>query len=1013
MENKNMYKSCRQKRIVNVITWLQIFLQFMFPIMTFIPAAVRANDNTTANTISSPFSIDRLNSNKNMAPLPYENTLSGVAGSLASSGAEGVKGMAINATTSYASDAVQQWLGKYGTARVQLNVDQDGNWDNSSFDFLAPLYDNKKALLFTQLGLRAPDGRTTTNIGMGVRTFYTPGWMYGANVFFDDDITGDNKRIGLGAEAWTDNLKLSANAYLGTTEWHSSDDFDEYNEKPADGYDVRAEAYLPSLPQLGAKLMYEQYYGDKVALFDKDHLQSNPSAVTLGLNYTPFPLITASIDYKRGQDSMDETQFGINFRYTLGQKFDDQISPSQVANLRSLAGSRYDLVERNNEIVLQYQKKKISNTLTNMVLSLIKDNSPADGVTANSATITATTQDGSPVRNASINWTTTGQAKLSSTSSVTDDNGNSTITITDKSAEQVVIQATSSGVSRNTTTTFAKSISAMELKITKDKSEADGKSNNAGTVLIKDANGQPMPNMPVSWQVNNKASIGENDTRTNEQGEASVQFSSTNAGTVTLTASSSGKSASAHSSFVSESAASIDVTTKVNNAPADGKSTDTFQVLVEDTSGKPVSSAAVKWSLSGSTTAKLVSSANVQTDVHGIATMTVEDSVAENVAITATSNGLSDTETASFSKVSVNKLDVSMTTNNSPADNLATNQAQARITDADGQPVKGIPITWRLSGSTTASLTTAETVNTDSNGVATVSLKDSVAESVTLTATGGGQSSPVTAVFTSVSVSNIAVSMVTNNSPADNGTTNEAQAVVTDSHGQPLQGVNVTWNIADSTTATLTTSASAKTGNDGIATVSLKDSVAEPVTVTATADTKTGSATATFTAIVAKNVVVKITKDNSPANNTELNTAQATVTDGGGKPIEHIAVTWNLSGASSAEIASDAISYTDQEGKATVSVKDSVAESVTVLANASQIVNSAAMTFTDVPIGHLVVSVEQNNAFADGVDTNQTKVVVSDSVGHPISGESVTWNISGSATAQASSPLKVTTDKLY
>ncbi|MNM96591.1 hypothetical protein D3C81_1090730 [compost metagenome] len=67
MENKNMYKSCRQNRIVNVITWLQIFLQFMFPIMTFIPATVRANDNTTANTISSPFSIDRLNSNKNTA----------------------------------------------------------------------------------------------------------------------------------------------------------------------------------------------------------------------------------------------------------------------------------------------------------------------------------------------------------------------------------------------------------------------------------------------------------------------------------------------------------------------------------------------------------------------------------------------------------------------------------------------------------------------------------------------------------------------------------------------------------------------------------------------------------------------------------------------------------------------------------------------------------------------------------------------------------------------------------
>ncbi|WP_330985363.1 MULTISPECIES: Ig-like domain-containing protein [Enterobacterales] len=1010
MKKKYTNKSCCRHGIINVITWLQIFIQIIFPIITFVPAVVRANENSTSNVSDSPFSSDHLNTDKTATPLPYESTMSGVAGSLSSSGAEGIKEMAVNATTGYASDAVQKWLAGYGTARVQLNVDQNGNWDNSSFDFLAPLYDGKKALLFTQLGVRAPDGRTTSNIGMGVRTFYNPKWMYGANVFFDDDIAGGNKRIGLGAEAWTDNLKLSANVYLGTTEWHSSDDFDDYNEKPADGYDIRAEAYLPELPQLGAKLMYEQYYGDKVALFDKDHLQSNPSAVTLGLNYTPFPLITASMDYKRGQDSMDETQFGINFRYTLGQKFEDQISPAQVVNLRSLAGARYDLVERNNEIVLQYQKKKTSNVLSNMALILTKDNSPADGVTANSATITATTQDGSPARNAVISWTSTGQANLSNTSSVTDDNGHSTITITDKSAEQVVIQATSSGISRNTTTTFAKSISAMDLKITKDKSVADGKSDNSGTVLIKDANGQPMPNMPVSWQVSNKAFIGENDSLTNEKGEANVNFSSSIAGSVTVTASSSGKSASANSSFVSQAATSIDVTAKVNNAPADGKAADTFQAIVEDGNGQPVPSAVVNWSISGSTTAKMTSPSSVQTNAQGIAMVTVADSAAEQVTITATSSGLSDTDTASFSIVSVNNLAVSMTTNNSPADNLTTNKAQARITDANGQPVKGIPVTWSLSGSTTANLTSDPSGNTDDNGIVTVSLKDSVAESVTLTASGAGLSSPVTAVFTPVSVSNIVVSMVTNNSPADNATINEAQAVVTDSNGQPLQGVTVTWSLSGSTTAILTTATTATTDNSGIAKVSLKDSVSEPVTVTATSGTKTSSTTATFTTVVAKNIVVKITKDNSVANNTDLNTAQATVTDSGGKPIANMAVNWSLSGISSAEIASEAISYTDQEGKTSVSVKDAVAESVTVMANADQIENSAVMNFTSVPVGTLVVTVERNNAFADGVDTNQTKVIVRDSSGQPISGESVTWSLSGSTTAHASSPLDVSTN---
>ncbi|OAT14621.1 invasin [Buttiauxella noackiae ATCC 51607] len=40
-------------------------------------------------------------------------------------------------------------------------------------------------------------------------------WMYGTNVFFDNDITGHNRRVGIGAEAWTNYLRFSANSYFG------------------------------------------------------------------------------------------------------------------------------------------------------------------------------------------------------------------------------------------------------------------------------------------------------------------------------------------------------------------------------------------------------------------------------------------------------------------------------------------------------------------------------------------------------------------------------------------------------------------------------------------------------------------------------------------------------------------------------------------------------------------------------------------------------------------------------
>lgn len=264
------HRSKARNAVYSLLAWAQIILQVVLPLFSFASVSARADDQPRAHADTLPSSA----AVSATAPdaLPASATLSTVATSLSSSGAAGLTGSARTAAAGYAASSAQTWLNQFGTARIQLNVDENGNWDDSAFDFLAPLYDNKKSLLFTQLGLRAPDGRTTGNIGMGVRTFYREDWMFGANVFMDDDFTGKNRRIGIGAEAWTNNLKFSANTYMGTTTWHQSRDFADYNEKPADGYDIRAEGYLPAWPQLGGKLMYEQYYGENVALFDKDHL---------------------------------------------------------------------------------------------------------------------------------------------------------------------------------------------------------------------------------------------------------------------------------------------------------------------------------------------------------------------------------------------------------------------------------------------------------------------------------------------------------------------------------------------------------------------------------------------------------------------------------------------------------------------------------------------------------------------------------------------------------------------
>ncbi|MFL4182907.1 inverse autotransporter beta domain-containing protein, partial [Escherichia coli] len=164
-----------------------------------------------------------------------------------------------------AADAVTQWLNQFGTAKTQLSVDSDFFLKGSSLDVLLPFYNTPKNVLFTQLGMRDNDGRFTTNAGLGHRYFTDNGWMLGYNVFYDVDWRNTNRRYGIGVEAWRDYLKLSANGYKRLSDWRQSPTVTDYDERPADGWDIRTEGWLPAYPQLGGKLVYEQYYGNEVA----------------------------------------------------------------------------------------------------------------------------------------------------------------------------------------------------------------------------------------------------------------------------------------------------------------------------------------------------------------------------------------------------------------------------------------------------------------------------------------------------------------------------------------------------------------------------------------------------------------------------------------------------------------------------------------------------------------------------------------------------------------------------
>ncbi|HCQ0220665.1 TPA: inverse autotransporter beta domain-containing protein [Escherichia coli] len=348
----------RYSVLARCVAWANISVQVLFPLaVTFTPVMAARAQHAVQPRLSMGNTTVTADNNveKNVASFAAN------AGTFLSSqpDSDATRNFITGMATAKANQEIQEWLGKYGTARVKLNVDKDFSLKDSSLEMLYPIYDTPTNMLFTQGAIHRTDDRTQSNIGFGWRHFSGNDWMAGVNTFIDHDLSRSHTRIGVGAEYWRDYLKLSANGYIRASGWKKSPDIEDYQERPANGWDIRAEGYLPAWPQLGASLMYEQYYGDEVGLFGKDKRQKDPHAITAEVNYTPVPLLTLSAGHKQGKSGENDTRFGLEVNYRIGEPLEKQLDTDSIRERRMLAGSRYDLVERNNNIVLEYRKSEV------------------------------------------------------------------------------------------------------------------------------------------------------------------------------------------------------------------------------------------------------------------------------------------------------------------------------------------------------------------------------------------------------------------------------------------------------------------------------------------------------------------------------------------------------------------------------------------------------------------------------------------------------------------------------
>lgn len=921
--------------------------------------------------------------------------------------------MARGWASSQASGAMTDWLSRFGTARITLGVDEDFSLKNSQFDFLHPRYETPDNLFFSQHTLHRTDERTQINNGLGWRHF-TPTWMSGINFFFDHDLSRYHSRAGIGAEYWRDYLKLSSNGYLRLTNWRSAPELDnDYEARPANGWDVRAEGWLPAWPHLGGKLVYEQYYGDEVALFDKDDRQSNPHAITAGLNYTPFPLMTFSAEQRQGKQGENDTRFAVDFTWRPGSAMQKQLDPNEVAARRSLAGSRFDLVDRNNNIVLEYRKKELvrltlidpvtgkSGEVKSLVSSLqtkyaLKGyNVEATALEAAGGKVVTTGKD-ILVTLPGYRFTSTPETDNTWPIEVTaeDVKGN----FSNREQSMVVVQAPTlsqkdSSVSLSTQTLSADSHSTATL-----------------TFIAHDAAGNPVIGLVLSTRHEGVQDITLSDWKDNGDGSyTQVLTTGAMSGTLTLMPQLNGVDAAkapavvniiSISSSRTHSSIKIDKDRYLSGNPIE------VTVELRDENDKPVKEQ--KQQLNTAVSIDNVKP-GVTTDwketADGVykATYTAYTKGSGLTAKLLMQNWNEDLHIAGFiidaNPQSAKIATLSASNNGVLANENAANTVSVNVADEGSTPINDHTVTFAVLSGSATSFNNQNTAKTDVNGLATFDLKSSKQEdnTVEVTLENGVKQTLIVSFVGDSSTAQVDLQKSKNEVVADGNDSATMTATVRDAKGNLLNDVKVTFNV-NSAAAKL--SQTEVNSHDGIATATLTSLKNGDYRVTASVSS--GSQANQQVNFIGDQSTAALTLSVPSGDITVTNTAPqymtATLQDKNGNPLKDKEITFSVPNdvASKFSISNGGKGMTDSNGVAIASLTGTLAGTHMIMARLanSNVSDAQPMTFVaDKDRAVVVLQTSKAEIIGNGVDETTLTATVKDPSNHPVAGITVNFTM--------------------
>ena len=240
-----------------------------------------------------------------------------------------------------------------GITEVSLDYN-DSDQDQLNFSILGvrDIEATDNSNFFTQFSLMNQEiqgGRLLGNLGFGYRKLSDDkNFMFGANTFYDRDLTDGQSRLGLGIEAKGSILDLTANSY---TKISNSKVVNGDREQVLSGWDYNLTSQIPRAPW--ARINYNGYKWEA----EKASNDQKGNIYSLELDVTNSVEVVGSLDKSSLNGVDDETSLSINYVYPPKEKsmvMSDGLS-SDMFEKSNMEQKLKEKVRRRNKMVMEIQ----------------------------------------------------------------------------------------------------------------------------------------------------------------------------------------------------------------------------------------------------------------------------------------------------------------------------------------------------------------------------------------------------------------------------------------------------------------------------------------------------------------------------------------------------------------------------------------------------------------------------------------------------------------------------------